>query len=117
MPVWSLHGLPVSVGLSSFLAQSKNIHVSSIGHCKVSVCVNVCANGCLFLCSPAMSWRLVRGLTLPPPYDRFQQNHVILSSGTRGYRKEIDGATIFYSKFKFNPFALFFLKKNKLKDS
>ena len=71
LSVWSLHVLPVSAwvlsGFSGFLPQSKNMHVRSIEHSKLSVGVHVSVNGCLFLCGPAMNWRLVQGVTLPSP--------------------------------------------------
>lgn len=65
------HVLPVSswvlLGFTSFLIQSKHMHLSSIENSKW-VCIWV-PTLFLFRCGPVMSWQHIQGITLPSPHN------------------------------------------------
>ena len=56
--VWNLHVVPMLVlvfsGYSSFLPQSKDMHVRLVGGSKLPVGVIVSVHGCSFVCGPVM---------------------------------------------------------------
>ena len=60
LSVWSLQVPPVfawvSSGYSSFLPQSKDTHVRSIGGSKLPIGVLVSLRGCSSMCGPVMDW-------------------------------------------------------------